>query len=215
MPRAATRWTRRKARLSHIEFSNESSLRTQGSIRRGLSLRHVSRGLFSLLRPGVMGPCVRSDDLLRDCTRPRINVRLNSVICDSPASERGSNFARIAKSELRPAFFLTQQQVDRIIFHLRRPSLGTKCVRAVSRLLFMASLLAGTGGSNGYRLYFSFNRAIASVPSSGGSAAVFLRRGWTARIYLRRRRRCLKRDTCYAPRRLEAGQGRGCHWISA
>src|ERR1700682_6546182 len=130
-------------------------------------------------------------------------------------SERGSNFARIAKSELRPAFFLTQQQVDRVILHWRRPTLGTKCVRAVSRLLFMASLLAGTGGSNGYRLYFSFNRAIASVPSSGGSAAVFLRRGWTARIYLRRRRRCLKRDTCYAPRRLEAGQGRGCHWISA
>src|SRR5260370_39073006 len=71
---------------SHMEFSNRSSLRTQGPIRRGLSLRHSSRGLFSLLRPGVMGPCVRRDDLLRDCTRPRpINVRLNSVICDSPA----------------------------------------------------------------------------------------------------------------------------------
>src|SRR6202171_4518718 len=40
-------------RLSHMEFSNESSLRTQGPIRRGLSLRHLSRGLFSLLRPGV------------------------------------------------------------------------------------------------------------------------------------------------------------------
>src|SRR5712692_8036679 len=90
-------------------------------------------------------------------------------------SERGSNFSRIAKSELKPAFFLTQQQVDRIIFHLRRPTLGTKCVRAVSRLLFIASLLAGTGGSNGYRLYFSFNRAITSRPS-GASAAVFLRR---------------------------------------
>jgi hypothetical protein len=39
------------------------------------------------LRPGVMGPCVRRDDLLRDCMRPRpINVRLNSVICDSPAA---------------------------------------------------------------------------------------------------------------------------------
>src|SRR5258705_9649851 len=75
-----------------MEFSNRSSLRTQGPIRRGLSLRHSSRGLFSLLRPGVMGPCVRRDDLLRDCTRPRpINVRLNSVIFDSPAS----------KSELR------------------------------------------------------------------------------------------------------------------
>jgi hypothetical protein len=54
---------------------------------RGLSLRHSSRGLFSHLRPGVMGPCVRRDDLLRDCTRPRpINVRLNSVICDSLAA---------------------------------------------------------------------------------------------------------------------------------
>src|SRR5713101_387277 len=69
-----------------MEFSNMSSLRTQGPIRRGLSLRHSSRGLFSLLRPGVMGPCVRRDDLLRDCTRPQpINVRLNSVICDSLA----------------------------------------------------------------------------------------------------------------------------------
>ena len=63
------------ARLSHMEFSNESSLRTQGPIRRGLSLRHLSRGLFSLLRPGVMGPCVRRDDLLRDCTRPRPHQR--------------------------------------------------------------------------------------------------------------------------------------------
>jgi hypothetical protein len=33
---------------------NESSLRTQGPIRRGLSFLHWSRGLFSLLRPGVM-----------------------------------------------------------------------------------------------------------------------------------------------------------------
>jgi hypothetical protein len=41
---------------------------------------------FSLLRPGVMGPCVRRDDPLRACARPRpINARLNSVICDSPA----------------------------------------------------------------------------------------------------------------------------------
>src|SRR5258707_8756187 len=48
-----------------MEFSNRSSLRTQGPIRRGLSLRHSSRGLFSLLRPGVMGPCVRRDDVLR------------------------------------------------------------------------------------------------------------------------------------------------------
>jgi hypothetical protein len=38
----------------------------------------------------------------------------------------------------------------------------------------MASLLAGTGGSNGYRFYLSFNRAITSRPS-GASAAVFLR----------------------------------------
>src|ERR1700730_6076997 len=67
--------TELNARLSHMEFSNESSLRTQGPIRRGLSLRHSSRGLFSLLRPGVMGPCVRRDDLLRDCTRPRPHQR--------------------------------------------------------------------------------------------------------------------------------------------
>ena len=66
----------------------------RSSRRRGLSLRHSSRGLFSLLRPGVMGPCVRRDDLLRDCTRPRpINVRLNSVICDSPAARGGRSRA--------------------------------------------------------------------------------------------------------------------------
>src|SRR5258707_11066266 len=37
---------------------NESSLRTQGPIRRGLSFLHWSRGLLSLLRPGVMRPGV-------------------------------------------------------------------------------------------------------------------------------------------------------------
>src|SRR5258708_9459675 len=49
---------------------NESSLRTQGPIQRGLSFLHWSRGLFSLLGPGVMGPCVRRDDPLRACARP-------------------------------------------------------------------------------------------------------------------------------------------------
>src|SRR5258705_6234995 len=56
-----------------VQSLSRSSLRTQGpqrerkrsSRRRGLSLRHSSRGLFSLLRPGVMGPCVRRDDVLR------------------------------------------------------------------------------------------------------------------------------------------------------
>jgi hypothetical protein len=37
-----------------------------------------------------MGPCVRRDGLLRDCTRPRpINVPLNSAICDSPPPQGG------------------------------------------------------------------------------------------------------------------------------
>src|SRR6267378_1670327 len=62
---------------------NESSLRTQGPIRRGLSFLHWSRGLLSLLRPGVMGPCVRRDDPPRDCAKPRHRLKL--VICDSPA----------------------------------------------------------------------------------------------------------------------------------
>src|SRR5882762_11562545 len=62
---------------------NESSLRTQGPIRRGLSFLHWSRGLLSLLRPGVMGPCVRRDDPPRDCAMPRHRLKL--VICDSPA----------------------------------------------------------------------------------------------------------------------------------
>src|SRR5262245_61378466 len=44
--------------------------------------------------------------------------------------------------------------------------------RKTSRVHHAASLLAETGGSNGYR-YLSFNRAITSMPS-GASAAVFL-----------------------------------------
>ena len=44
------------------------------------------RPFFSLLRPGVMGPCVRRDDPLRDCARPRpYQPTLSLVICDSPA----------------------------------------------------------------------------------------------------------------------------------
>src|SRR5216683_5452059 len=50
-------------------FDGSSSLRTQGPIRRGLSFRQWSKGLSSLLMPGVMGPCVRRDDPLRACTR--------------------------------------------------------------------------------------------------------------------------------------------------
>jgi len=47
--------------------------------RRGLSFRHWSRGRFSLFRPGVMGPCVRRDDLLRDPTRPQLYQRAAEV----------------------------------------------------------------------------------------------------------------------------------------
>jgi hypothetical protein len=73
-----------------------------------------------------------------------------------------------------PVIFLTQQRlIGSYLSQDARPS-GTNCVRAVPRLLFVASLLAGTGGSSGYRLYRSFNRAITSRPS-GASAAVFLR----------------------------------------
>src|SRR5260370_18334268 len=58
-----------------------------------------------------MGPCVRRDGLLRDCTRPRpINVRLNSVICDSPAprreDERRYLFATFPAVAFFSAFFL-------------------------------------------------------------------------------------------------------------
>ena len=68
-PSAECSLSRLRAGLSHMELSyarrfNESSLRTQGPIRRGLSVRRWSRGLFLLLRPGVMGPSVRRDDLL-------------------------------------------------------------------------------------------------------------------------------------------------------
>ena len=66
-----------RAGLLHLELSNarlfnESSLRTQGPIRRGLLFRHWSKGLSLLLKPGVMGPCVRRDDPLRDRARSPI-----------------------------------------------------------------------------------------------------------------------------------------------
>src|SRR5882762_538935 len=85
----------RKRRAIAYGIFNESSLRTQGpqrerklrsSRRRGLSFLHWSRGLLSLLRPGVMGPCVRRDDPPRDCAKPRHRLKL--VICDSPARKR-------------------------------------------------------------------------------------------------------------------------------
>src|SRR5258707_11435856 len=85
----------RKGRAIAYGIFNESSLRTQGpqrerklrsSRRRGLSFLHWSRGLLSLLRPGVMGPCVRRDDPPRDCAKPRHRLKL--VICDSPARKR-------------------------------------------------------------------------------------------------------------------------------
>src|SRR5713226_3053903 len=34
-----------------------------------------AEAFFSLLRPGVMGPCVRRDDPLRGCARPRSHQR--------------------------------------------------------------------------------------------------------------------------------------------
>src|SRR5467141_3351515 len=77
---------------------NESSLRTQGPIRRGLSFLHWSRGLLSLLRPGVMGPCVRRDDPPRDCAKPRHRLKL--VICDSPARKRERELRRDAERSL-------------------------------------------------------------------------------------------------------------------
>jgi putative tryptophan/tyrosine transport system substrate-binding protein len=55
----------------------------------------------------------------------------------------------------------------------RRSRRGRSRAHETSRVHHAASLLAGTGGSNGYRLYRSFNRAIRSRPS-GASAAVFL-----------------------------------------
>lgn len=76
----------------------------------------------------------------------------------------------------------------------------------VPRLLFMASSWQNGEVANGCRLYLNLNRAIRSRPP-GASTAVFLRRDWTARICLQRRRQCLKRDTCYAPRWLEVGPG--------
>src|SRR5216684_2857760 len=65
---------------------------------------HWSRGLFSLLRPGVMGPCVRRDDLLRVCSRPRPHQRAAQlVICDSPAlAGRGKTKERPAKPGALP-----------------------------------------------------------------------------------------------------------------
>src|SRR6202171_5126866 len=71
-----------------MEFSyalriNESSLRTQGPIPRGLSFRHWSKGLSSLLKPGVMGPCVRRDDPKR-----LLSSRASSPMM-APTNKRG------------------------------------------------------------------------------------------------------------------------------
>src|SRR5450631_1554149 len=81
---------------------NESSLRTQGPIRRGLSFWRWSRGLFSLFRPGVMGPCVRRDDPLRELVRgdapstrgangpfpcTRLHCPSATAICAAPAAD--------------------------------------------------------------------------------------------------------------------------------
>jgi hypothetical protein len=55
----------------------------------------------------------------------------------------------------------------------RRSRRGRSRAHETSRVHHAASLLEGTGASNGYRLYLSFNRAITSRPS-GASAAVFL-----------------------------------------
>src|SRR5260370_23994394 len=69
----------RQRRAIAYGIFNESSLRTQGPIRRGLSFLHWTRGLFSLLGPGVMGPCVRRDDPLRDCAKPRPSAEVSHM----------------------------------------------------------------------------------------------------------------------------------------
>src|SRR6266436_7728055 len=74
----------------------ESSLRTQGPIRRGLSFRHWSKSLSSLLRPGVMGPCVRRDDPLK-------RYVYENSICDSPAA-RGERADRVRSTALDSIF---------------------------------------------------------------------------------------------------------------
>jgi hypothetical protein len=52
-------------RRADLVLVSSSSLRTQGPIRRGVSLSAGRRGLSSLVTPGVMGPGVRRDDGLK------------------------------------------------------------------------------------------------------------------------------------------------------
>src|SRR6266853_5611489 len=70
---------RKRRAIAYVIF-NESSLRTQGPQReRNCAHRGVADSRFgtraaafySLLMPGVMDPCVRRDDPLRDRARPR------------------------------------------------------------------------------------------------------------------------------------------------
>jgi len=68
-----------------------SSLRPQGPIRRGLTFWRKCNGLSSILTPGIMGPCVRRDDvdgLLRRFVAPQaaVIVRLDRTIQYAAAS---------------------------------------------------------------------------------------------------------------------------------
>src|SRR5216684_612767 len=101
--------------LNHV---NESSLRTQGPIRRGISFWRWSRGLFSLLRPGVMGPCVRRDDPLRACEttiayRQTLNHVNESSLRTQGPIRRGISFWRWSRG----------------LFSLLRPGVMGPCVR--------------------------------------------------------------------------------------
>src|SRR6266705_3351117 len=67
---------------------NESSLRTQGPQRErncahrgGADSRFCTgaEAFFSLLGPGVMGPCVRRDDPLRDCAKPQPSAEVGHM----------------------------------------------------------------------------------------------------------------------------------------
>jgi hypothetical protein len=86
----------------HDEFGM-SSRRTPGPIPRGLSFRHCRRGLFSLLRPGVMGPCVRRDDPLRDCASSRFNFQTAKAL-NVIASEAKQSIEQQRKNRLLRRF---------------------------------------------------------------------------------------------------------------
>src|SRR5258708_15583135 len=93
------------AGLSHMEFSNRSSLRTQGPIRRGLSLRHSSRGLYSLFEArgyGSLRSQGRPGERLYEATTASTYGSIQSYAIALPHAGRGERTTILPVSVMLP-----------------------------------------------------------------------------------------------------------------